>query len=310
MSGTEIEMNSTPTSRPRSITQDANAWRDAARVNYTTALRLIEDPLSQGILGKRVSVRSLLRTLNEHPVIRDRPGVVTFGRNGLNAGTPMRDDLSMEVLREVLMVAEFLRMFTVLNQDELQHDRTAWVDSYPLKGMAERFLGDAVHGYVSSGSLIWAAAALRIPLKVTDPESMNALVGISRLEYDYIAVDAQPWHGKWPRGEHFQPPGYLRLRRVLSASSRGQPIGDDLVTPLASRQVPSDFHTWLVAQGGRRGWIGQTARDYAAGIEVSEHRMVEGPDDFELLLLQLFPPIEFVNAGMRLIREWKKLNSM
>lgn len=79
----EFEMTDSITRDP-AITRDAKAWRDAAGVKYTEALRLVEEPLHQGILGDRIVIRDLLRRSRSTPSLgrstpASRSAVVAFG---------------------------------------------------------------------------------------------------------------------------------------------------------------------------------------------------------------------------------------
>lgn len=295
----------TTTERHPAITRDAKAWRDAAGVSYTEALRLIEDPLLQGILGDRIVVRDLLRVLDEHPQIGSNHLDSVLGRRGFGASTPMLDDLDADLLRGVILSIEFLRMFSAPSARELA-TRETWKGSYHLKHQAEEFLASTVGGYVDNGTMIWAAAALGLPLRYNDGdlEAPNFDIAIPTTELKWLRLGTNHRLGE-RRGEHFMPPGYARLKAVINLAKKVEPIDSALTTPLATREAYSPFHQWLSAQLRRGGDVGRFARGYLAGVEDSDHRPARTADDLEEIMSRLDCNYEARMAGRALLAEWR-----
>ena len=256
-------------------------------MNYTEALRLIEDPLHQGILGDRIVVRDLLRVLKDHPQIGSNHLDSVLGRRCFGASTPLLDHLDAGLLRGVILSIEFLRMFSNPSARELA-TRETWKGSYHLKHQAEEFLASTVDGYVDNGTMIWAAAALGLPLRYNDGdlEAPNFDIAIPTSELKWLRLGTNRRHGK-RRGEHFMPPGYARLKAVIDLAEKGEPIDSALTVPLATREANSPFHEWLSAQLRRGGAEGRFVRGYLAGVEDSDHGPVPTPDDLETIMSRL-----------------------
>jgi len=299
----------TTTDRHPAITRDAKAWRDAADVNYTEALRLIEDPLHQGILGDRAVVRDLLRTLENHPQIGSNHIASVLGRHGFGASTPLLDDLDADLLRGVIMSIEFLRMFSAPSAAELA-TRSTWKGSHQLKHRAEEFLAGTVDGYVSDGTMIWAAAALGLPLRYNDGdlEAPNFDIAIPTNELTWLRLGTDRSFGK-RRGDHFMPPGYARLKAVIELAEKGEPIDSALATPLAIREAHSPFHLWLSAQLRRDGDEGRFVRDYLAGVDDSDHRPARSPEDLEAIMASLNYSYDALMSGHTLPADWRASHS-
>ncbi|WP_187662139.1 hypothetical protein [Microbacterium sp. Nx66] len=298
----------TNTDRHPAISRDAKAWRDAAGVKHTEALRLIEDPLHQGILGDRIVVRDLLRVLEEHPIIGSRHSSTVFGRRGLMDDEPMVHELSADLLRETLLAVEFLRMFTPVSASD-QHERNE-VGSYTLKHMAEELLGRTVGGYLPNGALIWAAAVLGLPIRESGDagESRNVTVYLLREEVDFMRAGHPVRIGR-RNGAHFQPPGHARLTAVIERASNGDPFDDELTIPVQARPAWSPFHVWLSEQSGRDGFEGRFASDYLAGVNASDHRpAASGKDLLEILRDVRIDP-EFLAAAKALVAEYEVTSS-
>lgn len=303
------EMTDSTTTRDPAITRDAKAWRDAAGVNYTEALRLIEDPLHQGLLGDRIVIRDLLRTLDEHPIIGSEHASTTFGRNGLSADEPMVEDLSTGRPRETLLAVEFLRMFTPVTATDLQVERN-WTSSYGLKHAAEEFLGGTVHRYVSNGSLIWAAALLGLPMRTNDidPTSKNVEIALLHQEVAFVRADSTNRLEK-RQGKHYMPPGYKRLKAAMKLANKGESITEALNIPIRARGGWSEFHLWLADQVDRDGFEGRFASDYLAGVESSDHRPAASGKDLRKILRDVRIDSNFLDAAKALIAEHDRLAS-
>lgn len=294
----------TNTDRHPAISRDAKAWRDAADVKLTEALRLIEDPLHQGILGDRIVVRDLLRVLEDHPIIGSKHSTTVFGRRGLMDDEPMLEDLSADLLRETLLAVEFLRMFTPVSTSD-QHERNE-VGSYTLKHMAEELLGRTVGGYLPNGALIWAAAALGLPMRESGDigESRNVTIYLLREEVDFMRA-GHPARIERRNGAHFQPPGYQRLTAVVERASNDEPFDDELAIPIQARPSLSPFHLWLSEQAGRDGFEGRFAGDYLAGVNASDHRPAASGKDLMKILRDVRIDPEFLAAAKALVIEYK-----
>ncbi|MBB2975098.1 hypothetical protein FHX49_000639 [Microbacterium endophyticum] len=313
------------TNRDPDITRDAKAWRDAAGVKYTEALRVIEDPLHQGLLGDRIVVRDLLRMLEEDPLLGRSGYAGTFGRNGLHADIAMRDQLSERVLREVVLAAEVLRMFTrsktlapggtpTLTAAGIPFDTSLidlyereWVSSYEMKHTAEQMLGP-IDPYISNGAVILAATAIGLPTMRFEEDSPNVRIGVSREEHDHVRRMLNGGSDRPKTGRNL-PPGYTRLQAVLMRASAGETFEQELTIPLTMRKPDSPFHRWLVAQSDRTGILGRMAQDYAEGVRLSHHRAVDSPDDLIELMGTLSSAPEFDHAAAQFAAEYKSLMS-
>lgn len=301
----EFEMTDSITRDP-AITRDAKAWRHATGVKYTEALRAVEDPLHQGILGDRIVVRDLLRLLEEHPIIGAKHASSTFGRRGLQDDEPMSDGLSSRRLSEVLLAVEFLRIFSpVTAADRTEQNE---VSSYALKHMAEEFLGSTVGGYLPNGALIWAAAVLDLPMRESLEPGLgrNTIVYLPWQEIEYMHA-GQPSRISDRHGEHFQPPGYARLEAVVKCANSGEPFGDALTIPLTVRADWSEFHLWIADQIHRDGLQGRFASDYVAGVNDSDHRPARSGEDLLEILRGIRIDFDFLEAAEALVAEYDSL---
>lgn len=243
----EFEMTDSTTRDP-AITRDAKTWRDAAGVKYTEALRLVEDPLHQGILGDRIATRDLLRVLEEDPLLGLNGYAGKLGRTGLNADSTMRDELSAEMLREVLLSVEALRLFShsktlapggtpPITASGIPFDTRLidmysreWVSSYEMKHTVERLLA-RMNLYVSNGAVILAATMIGLPIVRFDENSPNVSIGVRRDEHDNLR---RMLDGDSLRSDHKVPPGYARLRAVLERAAAGEPFEQELAIALTS----------------------------------------------------------------------------
>ncbi|MGD2204514.1 hypothetical protein [Microbacterium maritypicum] len=293
--------------RDPAITRDAKTWSRATGVKYTEALRLIEDPLHQGILGDRIVVRDLLRVLVEHPIIGSTHAKSPFGLNGLRTDVWMADELTGKLLRQVILTAEFLRLFDPVPAEMLSSE-DSWAGSYQLKHTAEEYLGDVVHGYVHNGVLIWAAAVLDLPMRrSTNWNSPNVEIAVHPQQLEHtrqvlgLAEGTPDWH-------YYRPTSYDMLQNVLELAATGMPIDAALGTIPPRRNPLSPFHTWMSKQTHRRGLPGRVATDYLDGVDRSEHRAAVDPTDFRELIRGLTSSDHFYRGAVRLAAEWSKLN--
>ncbi|MGO4592128.1 hypothetical protein [Paenarthrobacter sp. 2TAF44] len=214
--------------RDRRIKQDTRAWAKLVGTNYTTALRQTESPLVQGFLGERVSARQLINTLKDHPHIGADDGDFVLGEAGYYADTQWSFNGSSDFI-ELALLTDFLRMFTPIAPGE-----TSEVSSYSLKYTAEKFL--APHcSYVTNGRLIWAAAALDLPM-VEQEGGLNLMIGVSELEHDYVKRMVSPGSSK-PQGHQHRPAGYMHLQTALEQCAAGEPVLDRWERPEPATEV-------------------------------------------------------------------------
>ncbi|MCC3278168.1 hypothetical protein LJ754_03205 [Arthrobacter sp. zg-Y40] len=291
-------MTSNNHSQNRALQQDARAWSEFTGINYTAALRQMQKPLAQGILGERVSARQLIATLEDHPLIGGTGDDFVLGESGFYADNSWSFDGENDYI-ELALITEALRMFSPLAKTE-----TPEVGSYTLKHTVEALLTDTPAAYVSNGRLIWAAAALGLPIAEYDGgSSLNLLIGVPDNEHDYLFKMVRSGQTR-PQGHHFRPPGYEHLQAALARCAAGEPAGDPWVRPAPVVEEPATFHAWLLAQADRDEPIGDFATDYAEGIRTSAHRIAQTPDELVLLLNELTHSPEAYDAARAAIGEW------
>lgn len=295
---TEIEMTSNNHSRNRAMQQDARAWSEFTGTNYTGALRQMQSPFAQGILGERVSARQLIQTLENHLLIGGTGDDFILGENGFYADNGWSFDGENDYIK-LSLITEALRMFSPLVKTE-----TPEVGSYTLKHTVEALLADTPAAYVSNGRLIWAAAALGLPIAEYDGgSSLNLLIGVPDNEHDYLFKMVRQGQTR-PQGHHYRPPGYEHLQAALARCAAGEPAGDRWVRPASVAEEPAPFHEWLTAQADRNEPIGDFASDYAQGIRTSAHRIAQTPDELVLLLNELPHSSGAYDAARAAIGEW------
>lgn len=287
----EIEMssNNVPV---RALQQDARAWSDFTGTKYTAALRQMRSPLAQGLLGARVSARQLIRTLDEHALVGTNNGVSALSENGFLLDSPWRFDEASDYI-ELALITDFLRMFTP--------EQTPEVSSYSLKHTAEWFLGPRC-SYVSNGRLIWAAAAMGLPIVDPDGEGPNLLIGVSEREHDYVRR-AIGYGSSSPRADHYKPAAYEYMQDALVRAAAGEFIADAWVPPVRTKE-PAPFHDWLVRQVGRHDVVGDLADDYTAGVRDSEHRIARTAEEMLSIFQEISHSPEAYDAVVASIAEW------
>ncbi len=286
----EIEMTPNNNTRRRTQQQDARAWAKFTGTNYTTALRQMEFPLAQGFLGERVSARRLIAALENHELIGALGDDPLLGENGYLSDSSWSFNGKTDYI-QLALITDMLRMFTP-NSDT----SSTGVDSYSLKHTAERFLSPHC-SYVTNGRLIWAAAAMDLPL--ADPnDGPNLLIGVSEREHDYVSRMVGLGQTR-PQADHYRPGGYERLRSALA---------DELITDSWVRPVPVDepapFHDWLIRQVGRNDVVGDLAGDYSAGVRNSDHRLARIADELLVIFREVSPSPAVYAAGVTAIGEW------
>lgn len=293
MPGSEIEMNFNNNDRDRKIKQDARAWADLTGSNYTTALRQIESPLAQGFLGEQVSARQLINTLEDHTLIGADGGEWVLGEAGFYADTQWSFTSSDYV--ELALVTDFLRMFSPIGADE-----TPTVSSYSLKHTAENFLKPHC-SYVTNGRLIWAAAALGLPM-VEQEGGLNLLIGVSEREHDYVKRVIGRGTTE-PKGHHHRPASFSHLKTALEKCAAGEPVNGRWEQPEPSDDV-FPFHEWLMLQANRGDVVGTLAFAYQAGIEESSHRVAARPQDLLEILREIPASPEVFESAAEAITDW------
>jgi hypothetical protein len=290
-------MTSDHHTRHRELQQDARAWADFTGTKYTAALRQMGAPLAQGLLGGRVSARHLIATLADHEVIGARGGSPRLGENGVRSEAAWRFDRETDFI-ELALITDMLRMFT-----PIPDSATPEVGSYSLKHTVEYFL-DSYCSYVSNGRLIWAAAALGLPIADPGGSGPNLLIGVPEREHDYVR--RMTGHGQTrPKADHHRPTGYEYLQTVLARAAAGERIAGAWVRP-APEAVSAPFHDWLIRQTSRDDLIGDLAGDYAAGVHDSDHRIARTPDEL-LAIFHVVPHSpKAYDAVVSAIAEWMK----
>jgi hypothetical protein len=295
-SGTKIEMTSNNHANNREIQQDARAWATFTGTKYTASLRQVTSPYAQGFLGERVSARQLIAALDNHPLVGADGGDPVLGENGWYAEEPWQFNGETDFI-ELALITELLRMFTTIT-----NSATPDVSSYSLKHTAEHFLSPHT-SYVSNGKLIWAAAALGLPIAEARDGSPNLLIGVSEREHDYVS--RMVGGGPKPRGHHYRPAGYAHLQSALQRAESGAPAEDRWVQPAPGLEA-APFHDWLVQQANRQDAVGDLASDYSAGIRDSDHRIARTSDELLVVLSEVGYSPEAYQAAEHAIAEWKK----
>lgn len=279
----------------RALQQDARAWLAFTGTNYTSALRQMRSPLAQGLLGPRVSARRLIAALSDHELIGAHGGAPRPGENGVRSDSPWRFDGKTDYI-QLALITDMLRMFTPLSGSEAPE-----VGSYSLKHTAERFLSPHC-SYISNGRLIWAAAALGLPIGDPHGDGPNLLMGVSEREHDYVRRMVSAGQAR-PQTDHYQPPGYDHLRAALTRAAAGELITDRWVRPVPVIE-PAPFHDWLIQQVGRNDVVGTLAGDYLAGVRDSDHRVARTPSELLAIFHVVSHSPEAYDAVVTSIAEW------
>ncbi|MGW4057771.1 hypothetical protein ACWEGE_05805 [Amycolatopsis sp. NPDC004747] len=284
--------NNTPS---RALQQDARAWSTFTGTKYTAALRQVSSPLAQGLLGPRVSARRLIAILSDHEVIGAHGGAPLLGEDGVRSDSPWHFNGKSDYI-QLALITDMLRMFTPTSGA-----KAAEVGSYSLKHSAEWFLSPHC-SYVSNGRLIWAAAALGLPIAGPDGEGPNLLIGVSEREHDYVHRMVGSGQTR-PQVHHYCPAGYEHLRTVLTRAAAGESITDAWVPP-APVDEPAPFHDWLIRQVGRNDVVGDLAGDYSAGVRDSDHRIARTAGELLTIFHEVSHSPEAYDAVVTAIAEW------
>jgi ribosomal protein S27AE len=288
----------TPNSSPsRALQQDARAWSAFTGTKYTAALRQMSSPLAQGLLGPRVSARRLIAALSDHELIGAHGGAPLFGENGVRSDLPWRFNGKTDYI-QLALITDTLRMFTPISDTS-----TPEIGSYSLKHTAEWFLSPHC-SYVSNGRLIWAAAAMGLPIADPDGDGPNLLVGVSEREHDYVRRMVGSGQTR-PQADHYRPAGYERLRSALAQAAAGEFITDGWVRPVPVDE-PAPFHHWLIRQIGRNDVVGDLAGDYSAGVRGSDHRIARTADELLAIFHEVSHSPEAYDAVVTSIAEWMR----
>lgn len=282
----------------RALQQDAHAWAKFTGCNYTTARNQIQNPLAQGFLGDRISARELIDTLTQHDVLAQEGDEFVLGELGFGAETKWtfngRDDFV-----QMALITDMLRMFSRQPATESPE-----IGSYTLKHTAEDFLKGTPAGYVTNGRLIWAAAALGLPIAEYDEDGEpNLLIGIPENEHGYVSKSVRSGQTR-PQAHHFRPPGYEHLRTAIAQVLAGEPAPERWAGPEAGGAELAPFHDWLVAQADRDDPVGVFAGDYADSIQMSMHRIAPTADELLVLLGEIQRSPEAYDDARSAIREW------
>lgn len=297
----KIEMTSSNHTHSRALQQDAKAWAAFTGCNYTAALRQMNDPRAQGYLGERMSARQLITTLKDHILIGNDGDEHVLGEWGFYSDDPFQFNQKTDYV-ELALTADMLRMFTPLAESAAPE-----VGSYSLKHTVENFLRPHF-SYITNGQLIWAAAALGLPIAEYDQDGgPNLLVGIPEREHDYVRRMVRTGQNQ-PQGHHHRPPGYKHLREALRRLAAGEPVGERWVRS-APKVESAPFHDWLVLQADRDDPIGDISKDYAAGVRDSDHRIARTPDELMAIMDEIGGSIHFHRAAEEAVAEWNKVTS-
>ncbi len=290
-------MTSNNHSQNREFQQDARAWSAFTGTKYTAALRQMSSPLTQGLLGERVSARHLIAALNDHELIGARGGGPTLGENGFRSEARWHFNGETDFI-ELALITDMLRMFTPISDAA-----TPEVSSYSLKHTAEWFLRPHC-SYVSNGRLIWAAASLGLQIADPDSSGPNLLIGVSEREHDYVRRMVGPGQTQ-PNADHYRPAGYAHLWTALVRAAAGESIAGRWIQPtLVATSVP--FHDWLILQAGRNDVVGDLASDYSAGVRDSYHRIARTPGELLAILHRVPHSPEAYDAAVSTIAEWMR----
>lgn len=281
----------------RAFQQDARAWSAFTGTNYTSALRQVSSSLAQGLLGPRVNARRLIAALNDHELIGAHGGDSLLGENGVRSDSPWDFDGKTDYI-QLALITDMLRMFTAISGTE-----TPEVGSYSLKHTAEWFLSPHC-SYVSNGRLIWAAAALGLPIEDPDGEGPNVMIGVSEREHDYVRRMVGSGQTR-PQVHHHRPTGYEHLRAALTRAADGEFITDRWVPPVPVEE-PAPFHDWLIQQVGRNDVVGDLAGDYSAGVRDSDHRVARTADELLAIFHEIPHSPEAYDAVVTSIAEWMR----
>lgn len=286
--------NNTPS---RAHQQDARAWSGFTGTKYTAALRQMTSPLAQGLLGERVSARRLIAVLQGHELIGTHGSAHLQGENGCRSDSSWRFDGKTDYI-QLALITDMLRMFTPISGTS-----TPDVGSYSLKHTAEWFLSPHC-SYVSNGRLIWAAAALGLPITDPNGEGPNLLVGVSEREHDYVRRMVGSGQIR-PQADHYRPAGYERLRAALAQAASGEVIMDAWVRPVPVGE-PAPFHDWLFRQVGRDDVVGDLAYDYSAGVRSSDHRIARTAGELLAIFHEVSRTPDAYDAVVAAIAEWMR----
>jgi hypothetical protein len=282
----------------RQVQRDARLWAELTGTNYTTALREVGSPLTQGILGERITVAQLIQALDRYPTLGDSGvGSSRLFRNAdgtINGG--------VDLITDVILAVEFLRMFSPATDPESK------VSSYGLKHVAEKLLKPA-RSYISNGQMIWAAAAIGLPISRLERGNLNVEIAVPDLEYNYASGVARG-SSQSPKAHDHQPPRFRHLRDALDefeATGAIAATGEDLMS-LQRDEGDMRFHNWLVSQAGRGDSVGSLATDYDGSIVRHEDPIVRSPADLLKIMDTYQVSDDVLEAANKAIAEWRAVS--
>lgn len=305
--------------RSRELERDIRAWKKFTGMKHTEAVRVVDHPLAQGILGDRICARDVIRVLTEHPILsgvdEESDGsrrATHLGYGGLHSAQAGQQPLiEPDRYLVVILSAEFLRAFTRTTTPQAESS------SYNLKHTAEQFLGEhlAEYSYINNGQIIWAAAALGLPVAESLPGelSSDAQFGLPPDEVDYARRMRRNTRASGPviRAHHHRPPGYLHLQRALEQYKlTGEtPARWDGIDHSAEPST-SPFHAWLVDQAEHSEMLAAFGTrdaflvDYREGARTGAHRVATEPQDLLEILHALGTDTRTFGIARGLELEW------
>ncbi|MHA7862331.1 hypothetical protein ACX1DX_13315 [Tessaracoccus sp. Y36] len=242
-----------------------------------------------------MSARHLIDTLADHELVGDLQGYARLGPNGYMSPVPWQFDGETDYI-PLSMICDMLRMFS-----PLQRGTRPAVNSYSLKNVAEQLLGE-VCPYVSNGQVIWAAAALGLPMAAFDEDGPNLLVGIPKLEFEYVRRIVSQIEPK-PRTHHYRPPGFVEFQNRLALAAEGHYFGV-VWRPSLRGESDAPFHRWLVKQADRDDRVGDLARDYSVAVRESSHGIAPTPEALLAILRDAGASDSAHDAAAEMIAEW------
>lgn len=305
--------NTTASAPTRAQQQDARAWAKFTGCNYTSALRQMQSPLAQGILGERVSARHLIKTLEEHELLRYDEAMVGSGQAmlgpyGYISPTPFSFNGETDYI-DLAVITEALRMFAPTSETVAPE-----IASSSMTLTVDWFLGPLSVGLSDGqqGKVIWAAAAMGLQLSTTDPrgfksEKMGASLwlGVSEREHDYVRRMVARFPDDAPTVDRYRPAGYTFLRNALEKVVAGEQVTETWVRPEPVKEEPNPFHDWLITEAVCEHYAG--VEDYAASVHDSDYLPIRTPTELVAIVLEKYESKPKSDGVLLAIAEWMRL---